>query len=298
MKKKISRKYKWGIGLLIFYILTSWILLVPGMGIEAKLFISSADKQIQRILPKNKYILDPSSKMYEAIMTGPVKNSYIAAAVSTINFSNQDDYEKFHDQYVDFAKTWFENRWNKDLASKKAIDFNDIGIDMIAFDEAVASKFQSFGFVHTGIEWIFHPGGLGEIFSKDLQKVAETQDFVWDQKYYDDQIQVEMFPELLGLRVKDSIGSSIVNNKVWFLNQQIDSLKFVLKMDILDKPFMNKDLKTTDIVDYVQVNDLHHPDFAVSKRFMKAATINWFLSFVIGVGGTIYLVVKIKKEKQ
>ncbi|PPE06145.1 hypothetical protein [Williamsoniiplasma lucivorax] len=295
--KKIPIKYKIFIPLLILYFIVSWALIIPGMGLDAKLFINSVSKQINRIMPKNKYVLDPNTKMYDVIMHGPVKNSYIADAVSTINFANQEEYDMHYDQYIAFATNWFNNRWGATIKNKEAIDFNDVANDMITFDEAVATKFHSFGFVHTGIEWIFHQDGMQELFSSNVQAMAEHQDFIWTQEYYDDQIELEMLPEMLGLRVKNSIGASIVNNKVWFLNKQVDSLKFALSMQILEKPFLDKTLQASDVTSYVGINDLYHPNFALTKNLMKAATIHWLLSFAIVTSATVYLVLKIKKIK-
>lgn len=192
-------------------------------------------------MPKDKYVLDPTSPLYEPIMENVIRTSYLADAISTIDSYNSVEKEKFTPLYTDFTNEWYRNRWASVIEQKQPIDFYDIATDMIKFDQAIETEFQSYGYVNTKIQWIFHKNGINEMFSKDLKQKAIKQQSIWDQDEYEDLI-VSTKPGFTGIKVKESPGTKLVNNKVWFLNQQIDSIKFAINSQFLVNPFINKNL--------------------------------------------------------
>ncbi|ASZ09092.1 hypothetical protein CK556_01820 [Mesoplasma chauliocola] len=252
---------------------------VPGMGIESIRFINSVKNQLEIIMPKDKYVLDPNSPLYKPIMENVIRTSYLADALSTIDYSNSKELEMFKSDYTDFSNEWFDKKWEPIIAQGKPIDFYDIAMDMIEFDKAIAAEFQSFGYVNTGTQWIFHKNGINEIFSSELKQNAIKQQSIWEQDEYESFIE-SSGPGLTGIKVKSSPGTKLVNNKVWFLNQQIDSIKYAINIQSLQNPFVNKNLSIDEVTDYVTIDDLYHPNFTrgiimaqVSFIFMISAAL-------------------------
>ncbi|AGY41412.1 unknown transmembrane protein [Mesoplasma florum W37] len=252
---------------------------IPGLGIESIRFINSVKKQLQIIMPKDKYVLDAESPLYEPIMHNVIRTSYLADAISTIDSFNAAEKDKFTPLYTDFTNAWYTDRWQPVIDQKQNIDFYDIATDMIKFDQAIASEFQSYGYVNTGTQWIFHKNGISEIFSRDLRENAIKQQSVWDQDEYEDLIE-STGPGLTGITVKQSPGTKLVNNKVWFLNQQIDSIKYAISIQSLQNPFVNKNLRVEDVADYVTIDDLYHPNFTRGLTMAQLSFI-FMLSAVV-----------------
>ncbi|ATQ35489.1 hypothetical protein MENTO_v1c03430 [Mesoplasma entomophilum] len=267
---------------------------VPGVGIESIRFINSVKKQLQVIMPKDKYVLDPKSPLYEPIMDNVIKSSYLADAISTIDSYNIAEKEKFTPLYTDFTNQWFTKKWQPVIDQKQEIDFYDIAMDMIKFDQAIAKEFQSYGYVNTGTQWIFHKNGIKEMFSSDLKQNAIKQQSVWNQDDYEELIQ-STGPGLTGMKVKQSPGTKLVNNKVWFLNEQIDSIKYAISIQTLQNPFVNKNLKADDVADYVTIDDLYHPNFTRGITMAQATFIIMLSAIIITPTGLGIGIWKYKK---
>ncbi|WP_342274815.1 hypothetical protein [Spiroplasma endosymbiont of Cantharis lateralis] len=276
-----------------FFPILTIIMTVPGMGIESLTFINSVEKQIKRIMPKNKFVFDPNHPLFEEMMEHVIKSSFKADALSTINFEDSQEKEQFYLKYSNYSDEWYEKYWAKKVENKEQIDLYDIGINFIEFDKSVAEEFQSFGFVNTGIQWIFKSGGLKEIFSKNTYEMSLKQQTVLNQDDYDEQMQYSG-PGLNGIKVKHSIGTKIVNNKVWFLNTQIDSINFALK---LTNPFVDKTLSKNQNIRYVTVNDLKLPNFTATLIFLRFSAVFIFFNILVIPGGIgLFLILKKKWE--
>ncbi|ATZ18014.1 hypothetical protein [Mesoplasma melaleucae] len=272
---------------------------IPGVGFESIQFINSVKKQLKIIMPKDKYLLDPKSPLYEPIMDNVIRTSYLADAISTIDSYNAAEKDKYTPLYTEFTNDWYHNRWQSLIEQKQQIDFYDIAMDMIEFDQAIATEFQSYGYVHTGTQWIFHKNGVKEMFSKDLKQNAIKQQSIWDQDEYEDKL-VSTGPGLTGIKVKESAGTKLVNNKVWFLNKQIDSIKYAINIQTLQNPFVNKNLSADDVADYVTIDDLYHPNFTRGLTMAQATFIVMMTAFVItptGIGFGVWQIKKAKKLK-
>ncbi|ALD66280.1 hypothetical protein [Spiroplasma cantharicola] len=277
-----------------FFPILTIIMTVPGMGIESLTFINSVEKQIKRIMPKNKFVFDPNHPLYEEMMENVIKPSFKADALSTINFEDSHEKEEFYLKYSNYSEEWYKKHWAEKVKNKEQIDLYDIGLNFIEFDKSVAEEFQSFGFVNTGIQWMFKSGGLKEIFSKNTYEMSLRQQTILDQSDYDDQMKYSG-PGLNGIKIKHSVGTKIVNNKVWFLNTQIDSIKFALK---LTNPFMDKTLSKDQNIRYVTVNDLKWPNFTSTLVFLRFSAVVIFFNIVIIPGGIgLFLILRKKWNK-
>ncbi|WP_157806927.1 hypothetical protein [Spiroplasma floricola] len=259
------------------------------MGIESLTFINSVEKQIKRIMPKGKYVFDPSHPLYEEMMNNVIKNSFKADAISTINFYNSKDYKDHYDEYIKFSDDWYQQHWAEKVANKEEIDLYHVGLNFIEFDKAIATKYHSFGFVNTGIQWMFKSKGLKDIFSKDIYELSLEQQTIWNQEVYDKEMTYKG-PGLNGVKVDWSIGTNIVNNKVWFLNTQIDSIKFALQ---LTNPFMDQNLDKNEEIKYVTVDSLKAPNFTATLIFLRFAIVLWFFNIIIiPLGITAFFILK------
>lgn len=278
------------------YFVVSLILTIPGMGIESILFINSVKKQLKIAMPKNKYVLDAKSSLYEPIMKAVVKNSFTADAMSTLNYGDQEKAE-LEDKYKQFSNEWFEKYWTPKIEVKENIDFYDIAMNMIEFDVAIASKYQSFGYVNTGIQWIFSKNGIKEVFSKDLKEKSRRQQGVVDQKEYDETIKATG-PGLTGMKIIYSPGILLKNNKTWFVNSQIDSLKYAIEIKKMENPFINKNLTTNDLAKHITPDMLYQPNVIRGQIITQIAFIMLCSSLVITPTLVTYGTLKIIKNKK
>ncbi|PPE06339.1 hypothetical protein [Mesoplasma corruscae] len=281
----------------IFYFIASLGLLIPGMGLESKMFIDSVRKQLKIMTPKNKYVLNPKSALYEPIMLTVVKNSYIADAISTINHDDDNEYNELNTQYRQFSNEWFHKKWDKIIAEKTPIDFYDIGNDIIEFDMAIAQKYQSYGYVNTGIQWVFHKDGISDIFSNKLKQKSKRQQGLIEQEEYDARIESTK-PGLTGITVSYSPGTLLKNNKAWFVNQQIDSLKYALSIKGLENPFIDTKLKASDLPEHITPDVLYSPNFIRGQIITQIAFIMLCSSVFITPTVVIFSTTKLIKNKR
>lgn len=301
---KLSKKWKLGlgIGLVSFggaFTLTAGLMTIPGMGLESQKFINSVEAQIDRILPKGKYVLDKTSMAYSMVVQNSLKASFLADALSTFDFASDDENQTMQKAYKDFVDNWWSANWaEKTEFEKEDIDLNDIGKNMIEFDKAVATKFHSYGYVHTGFSWMFSKGGFNDIFSSEMKTQAIGQQTIWDQATYESTLAWQP-TGLSEFKVTSSNGGNIVNNKVWLLNQQIEGLKLLVSLGNLDlggiagfsqqeraldfdlNVLKDKNLTAESIASKVTVDDLYQPNFTSAINTQRAAIVMLFMAIVI-----------------
>ncbi|KAF0850942.1 hypothetical protein [Spiroplasma poulsonii] len=153
-------------------------------------------------------------------MNTVLKSSYEADILSSLNFyENPNQNEAIKKEYLAFADDWFNNRWGTTISNRKNIDLYDVGLDLIEFDKSVAVKFHSYGYVNTGIQWMFKSGGINQMFSSALHHHALVQQTINNQDNYNQMVD-STGPDINGLVVNKSVGTYLVNNKVW-----LDGLK-------------------------------------------------------------------------
>ncbi|AHI52807.1 hypothetical protein [Spiroplasma culicicola] len=285
-KKKIS--FYTTLGIILSYILLNFGLLIPGPGVESLKFINSVEKNMKKVMPKGKFVLDGEDKLYSAIMNVSIRSSYISDIKSTINYNDiSANVEKQVEEYTDFANQWFDNKWGQAIEQKQNIDLYDVGMDIIEYDMAIAEKYHNYGLVNPGITWLFK-GGFKDAFSKDFYSyVLKMQTFI-DQETYE-QLLSWTGPGLTGMDVQHSTSWYIVNNKVWFFNQQIESIKYALTAVPTHSPFINKDLTVDNISEHLDVDDFYHPNFTSGVNQMRAAIVFLFWQPFLIAGAIIIM---------
>ncbi|ARU91517.1 hypothetical protein SCLARK_00908 [Spiroplasma clarkii] len=251
---------------------------------------------------------------YDIVVENSLKASFAADALSTLDFKSDDKDGTLKSQYEAFADQWWDKYWKEKTDKKEDTDLNAIGKNMIEFDKAVADKFHSYGYVHTGWGWLFSKGSLSDTFSSDFQAFAGAQQSIWDQADYEATLSWQP-TGLSKFKVTGANGGNIVNNKVWLLNQQIDGLKLLVSLGNLDlggilgksaSPRLdlnlgvlkNKDLTEKDIAAKITVADLYHPDFTTAIGTQRAAIVMMFMSIVIlpaSVGLGVLAIIEFKK---
>ncbi|WHQ36568.1 hypothetical protein [Spiroplasma sp. SV19] len=278
MLSNLSKKIKFiwlGIltGILSIFLILGVGLTIPGMGLESLKFINSLKTQIQRAFPQGKFVINSNVKIYETLVNTVLKSSYEADILSSLNFyENPNQNDAIKKEYLAFADTWFNNRWGSTITNRENIDLYNVGLDLIEFDKSVAVKFHSYGYVNTGIQWMFKSGGINQMFSSALHHHALVQQTINNQNNYDQMVDITG-PNINGLVVNKSIGTYLVNNKIWFLNMQLKNLAYAMTAMGGDTIFINTALTEKDIIAPITVNDLYHPNFVSALDTTRAGTV-------------------------
>ncbi|AUF83513.1 hypothetical protein CXP39_01745 [Mesoplasma syrphidae] len=281
-------------------------LVTPGMGLESYKFINSVKKQINTNFAKNKFVIDGSSLVYEMIVNSAIKSSYKADALSSTNwYSAKESNSKRIDEYNKFIDNWFDARWGETIKNKQDIDLNDVSMDLIKFDKAFATEFHSYGYVNPGFTWIFKKGVAKDMLSFNLkntemyQEALEKQTTI-EQNFYDSKVK-HTGPGLNGIDVTSSLGSYIVNNKVWFINIQRANVDYALNDPIAKAAgvFKDKTLTSADLPSLITADDLYQPNF--TSGIIVTAIGTWMLLVITPIvltSGTIVIVtVNVKSKK-
>lgn len=306
------------IGSGIVYTIIPLTLSAPGLGLESNHFISSVEEQVNHIFPKNKFVLDGASILYDIIANNSLKATFIANAVSTIDFS-QDETGEIKLKYETFANDWWIKNWDNKVKEKQDIDLNEIGINLIDFDIALAEEFNSPGFTRSGYGWMSQKGALNEIFSSQFYNDVKKEQTIWEQHFYESTLSWQA-AGLNEFKVLSSNGGNLVNNKVWSFNQQISSIKLLLDLKDLDIAnilnedinsiqqkaisleliaFKNTELTARDVSDYISPSDFHAPNYSTAIIQLRAAIVMLFLLILViplTIGLGIYLLIKWKQE--
>ncbi|AHF60644.1 hypothetical protein P344_01170 [Spiroplasma mirum ATCC 29335] len=175
------------------------------------------------------------------------------------------------------------------------------------FDISVAKKFRNYGYTHSGIEWFSHHA-LGNLLKTNYKdsvtyKDASHQQIILDQNNYDSNI-VGGTTDATGFiptnnPITTSLGTYIVNNKVWFLNTQIDNIikannALVLPFTANSKTWITNNLETydknTDSVtrkEIATVNDYYQPNF--TKAFYQTLIGAVFLIILTPIFGLVFI---------
>ncbi len=243
------------------------------MGLESLKFINSLKTQIQQTFPQGKFVINSKIKIYKTLTNTVLKSSYEADILSSLNFYEKpDENETIKQEYLQFAETLFYNHWGPTIEKHENIDLYDVGLDLIEFDKTVAVKFHSYGYVNTGIQWMFKSGGIQQMFSSGLKEHALIQQTINNQEDYNQMVD-SVGHDINGLVVNKSIGTYIVNNKVWFLNMQLKNLAYAMTAMVCESVFVNPTLTPQDIIASITVDDLYHPNFVSALDATIAGTI-------------------------
>lgn len=301
MLNNLSKKMKFiwlGIlsGVLSIFLILGIGLTLPGMGLESLKFINSLKTQIQRAFPQGKFVINSKIKIYETLTNTVLKSSYEADILSSLNFYEKPaENETIKQEYLQFAETWFYNHWGPTIKKHENIDLYDVGLDLIEFDKTVAVKFHSYGYVNTGIQWMFKSGGIQQMFSAGLKEHALIQQTINNQEDYNQMVD-SGGPDINGLVVNKSIGTYLVNNKVWFLNMQLKNLAYAMTAMGGESVFVNPALTPQDIIAPITVDDLYHPNFVSALDATRAGTVFILMwpFLLLSIGPIIIIIIRKK----
>lgn len=305
MLNKLSSKMKKIIVGCMFGTTGLWLILslglsAPGLGYESLKFINSSEAQIEKLFPKGKIVLDGDNENLKIIMESSVKTSYEADLISLLaNDPNlTPDYDVQYKNYMTFADEWYTKTWQAKIDAHEDIDLADVGKDFVTFEKASTTKFQSMGYVNPGISWMFHNGGIKEIFSSTIKDNTLYQQTVIDQEVYNNNMKYTG-PGMTGLQVQQSPGVMIVNNKVWFINLQREGIVYALDT-FGSSIFKDKQLKITDLSAPITVDDMYLPNFTVALGLLQAAVVLFLMWPFVAAGTCTFatlLLLDLKKNK-
>ncbi|WP_339022886.1 hypothetical protein [Spiroplasma endosymbiont of Crioceris asparagi] len=283
--------------IVIFPSLLGFVMMTPGVGFQSLRFINSVKKQIKKVMPKGKYVLDGKHPMYNAAAGSIIKKTYVADILSVTDWRNPEESgsEANRKKYVEYAEKWYEKTYAEKVKNHQDIDINSVCLDMVKFDEkAVADLFKP-TYVKTGIEWFFRDG-LEYLFSSkgnDLVKEARLKQTVIDQGQFINALNYSNHT-LDGPEVKFSIGNYVVNAKVWLLNIQQESMRAAASLGLLK----DHNIKASDIFWNVKPSDLTAPNYVLA---IYATFIGYVLFLIIGPISilsyiTFLLIVRIRRK--
>ncbi|QGS52084.1 hypothetical protein [Spiroplasma tabanidicola] len=262
------------------YFLFSLLMVIPGVGIESLRFINSIHKQIGEVMPKGVFVVDGKDVSYDLVMENVIKKAYTSDSISTLNSYETENYSQKRSDYEKFSNEWYETRWAKVRDEKGDVDLYDLGEDLIKFDKAVSTKFLSFGYVNSGIQWMFKNGGIKEIFSSSIRNDLLRNQTIIDQDVYESKLQASD-PGISGIDVSASLGTLLVNNKIWYLNKQIENIKFgmnvmghnIFKDKTLDESKMPKQK--------VETSELYVPFFTSTLDNLRAGVVFFLILLIV-----------------
>lgn len=274
-----------------FFVGYSFVSMIPGCSIESLTFINSVKKQINKHIPKNKFVLDKDSELFQSIGETLLKNTFILDADLSINFYDQYNLNQKSD-LEKYAVDWYEKCWEPIIKSKSEnIDLNNFSLNVIDFDISVSKKFYSTGLTTTGLQFSFTH--MKELFSKLATANFSRFSKVIDQKIYESYLKYSE-PSIFNQNIQSSVGNYAVNQKTFFLNYQLSLLKQSIS-NIFESPFVNKDLKEKDVT-FVSPNDLKAPHFPQTLNYLRFSVILFFVSLAsVGVCYPIYFIYFHKK---
>lgn len=249
-----------------------------GMGMESQRFINSVEKTIDQYIPKSKVVIDGDGLLYDFAVS-QLKKSYVTDVVSTLTDEQKNDVatEKFWETY---ANNKFDQRWKSVIDNKEDIDINQFSHELVAFDIEIAKEFHNYGFTHSGLSWIGKSGVLSQLWSSDYAKTEIYQEAQQNQTIIN--------------QSEYQSGVYLVNNKVWFINDQIKTLTESIQFDIVfkDNESVKKILLTTDengneIPVQVSINNFYHPNFTNGFEQTRIGAI--FLIILTPIFGVVFI---------
>jgi hypothetical protein len=310
--KTLGRKMMIILASALFGFLGLWFLLatcltIPGQGLESLKFIHTVEDEVDRIFPKGKFLVNEGITKEKQL-----KDSYRAEVLSTIVVNNfkdiKEDDGSLASQLLAFADQWVDDNITNENATivnesgTGYIDLNWIGHNFVEFDKAVTRKFFNSSFVSAGIQYLYTAkNSVKNMFSKSLEDFSKTQETVMDQETYNDSIKggstSGVNPQFTF--TSSAYGAHIVNNKVWFLQQQYDLIVAVMK-SMLEGTVLYSDENTPlpDADEYTKttarpvLESLKQPNFTGSLKLLQAGTVMtlmtpFFATIIIPLGTLI-----------
>ncbi|QEH61756.1 hypothetical protein SCHIN_v1c05590 [Spiroplasma chinense] len=279
--------------------LLSFLMIVPGMGLESKSFIDSIETQIKKIMPKETYVVSGNDPAYNEMMNNVIQGAYLTDVQSTLNSYDTEpgEYAALREQYEKFAKDWYQKTWGDHVANKKDLDLYDLGMDLVKFDKAVSTEFFSFGYVNAGIAWFFHSGGIKDIFSKERYNDALRNQTMVDQDEYNKTVVVTSSGIELS-NVSASKGAMLLNNKTWFLNYQISNIIYgfdAMGHNVFNDPNLSVETMPKSSMD---ISELYVPNFTGTLQVLRAGIVLFLIYMCLILPLYIFAMVMLIKNRK
>lgn len=253
-----------------------------GMGMESQRFITSIDKAIDKYLPKGKIVVDGS------VQTSPIpglnpyqgavellKESYEIDVKSTLTAEELKD-ENVTNFWTDYADIKFNEDWKVKTDNKEDIDINEFSHAVVQFDIEIAKQFHSYAFTHSGLSWIGQKNSLSQLWSSNFANTALYQEAQQNETLID--------------QSKYQTGTYLVNNKVAFINQQIETIGSAVSLGVFkNATSVISTVKNADGTS-VQISstDLYHPNYTTMFQQTRIGAI--FLVIFTPIFGIIFII--------
>ncbi len=277
--RKNSRHILMGITLSFFVLMLGLGLGLSafGMGMESQRFITSVDKAIDKYIPKGKVVLNGKGEFFNTTYT-ILQNAYETDVQSTLTLEEQNDklLMNFWKYYADIK---FDKLWKSKIDNKEDIDINEFSHALVQFDIEVAKQFHNYAFTHSGLGWIGQKKALSQLWSSNfantaLYQEAQQNETLLDQSDY-------------------KAGTYVVNNKVSFINKQLQQVLFTVEVPGMFKDndsvrnILMRNENGTQVPVQISVADLYHPNYTTMFQQTRIGSI--FLIILTPIFGIVFI---------
>ncbi|WP_342252686.1 hypothetical protein [Spiroplasma endosymbiont of Amphibalanus improvisus] len=266
---------------------------IPGLGMSTLKFINSFTDEIDEYMPKGSLVIssdkvngqpdkikatmaqtineqlqaaytnDVLSSIYDPFGDGALSTTTDAEGNVTYNdpLTQQmydDAVAQFHhdlDGYFTYDTTDPDNVTVNGMLSD--VDLNDVSHNLLDFDRTIGEKYHYSAYTKPGISWIFQ-GGTKSLFSSNstngLYADALKNQQMVSMEDYANSVEGGLFTD----PVTKSPGTNLVNNKIWFINDQLQGI--IAGLDAATPPlplikYHSEDLPfTNESLDYINNN--------------------------------------------
>ncbi|MCL6429010.1 hypothetical protein LT335_00571 [Spiroplasma sp. JKS002669] len=248
-----------------------------GMGMESQRFITSVDKVIDKYIPKGKVVLNGKGQYFDTTYV-LLRKAYEDDVQSTLTLEKQND-EEVMNFWKLYADTKFDQQWKSKIDNKEDIDINEFSHAVVQFDIEIAKQFHNYAFTHSGLGWIRQKKVLSQLWGSNFANTALYQEAQQDEIILD--------------QAEYKAGTYIVNNKVAFINKQLQQVTVVLEIPDMFKDSdsvrntLMKNENDTQVPVQISVDDLYHPNY--TKMFQQTRIGAIFLIILTPIFGIVFI---------
>ncbi|QBQ07632.1 hypothetical protein SGLAD_v1c04330 [Spiroplasma gladiatoris] len=308
----------------IFYTAGSFGLTIPGISSESLKYLNEIENKLPQTFQKNNFVItayktddnhtkENETGLYDIIIESAIKPAFINNVISKINFNDPFEVKLNYQKYLDFANKWYEQYWSEKIINKEDIDLYDLALNLLSFEKKFIENFKSKIYSKSGIGWLFSSDGLSNVFSKELYEELKKQQTTVNQNLYNQKISSLRDSTTGQLSVDSSPGTFLLNNTVWFVNEQIETINLIINNKLLNNQLVGsrfgrvftKTFSTSDIPRKWQIDDFSDLWFTKGLTMLKWGTgflITCLINFPMLLAFSIVLFIRergyIKPEKK
>ena len=238
-----------------------------GIGYESYKSIKSIKKVIDQEIDKNHMIIKHNNNnIFTNIIQRGVDDllyeSYFTDSLSTLS-KNDILNETIYNNYKQFAFDSFYKNWvktgyiiwpntiNGTIKNKgmmlKDINLNTFAKKLLDYDLEVAKKFRNKAYIESGYQWIVQKGALSDLlridyknsnFYKEIINMSTDNSNYYSElnkanenKLFESHSTYKDIQNYFKNNNNDLMGNHLLNNKVWFTNDQINGIRLFLNLD-------------------------------------------------------------------